>query len=117
MPNSVVKSFSDKSGKSIATVEKLWQAAVESVKKSNPDMKESNDRFYPLVTGLLKKMLKIDEEAGAGAGAGAPAGGGTPVGGPSTTTSDIAQFAKRMVAGPEERKRKRKFEKEVNKFL
>ena len=56
----VVKSFADETGKSVAEVEKLWDEAKAIVKKEYPEVKESNDRFYELVTGILKKMLKLD---------------------------------------------------------
>lgn len=59
MPSDVVKSFADKTGKSIKTVEDLWDKAIEIVKKEY-DIPENDDRFYKLVTGILKKMLKIE---------------------------------------------------------
>jgi hypothetical protein len=60
MPNNIVKSFADKTGKDESEVEKLWNKAEEIV-KDEYNIEPSVDKFYPLVTGVLKKMLKIDE--------------------------------------------------------
>lgn len=60
MPASVVKSFADKTGKSVKEVEKLWDKAKALAKEDG--RKESDEDFYPYVTGILKKMLKINEE-------------------------------------------------------
>lgn len=60
MPASIVKSFADKTGKSVPEVEKLWNKAKALARKDG--RKESDDDFFPYVTGILKKMLKIDEE-------------------------------------------------------
>lgn len=78
MPNNTVKSFADKSGKDEAEVERLWTKATELVNQKYPDVKE--DRHYALVTGILKKMLKINEEfavgvADSGMNAGVPESG------------------------------------------
>ena len=59
MPSSVVKSFADKTGKSVDAVERLWDEAKASAKKQGH--KETDDNFYAIVTGILKKMLKITE--------------------------------------------------------
>lgn len=57
MPNNIVKSFAQKSGKSEAEVEKLWnQAKAEAEKKSGVD------DVYAYTVGILKKMLSIDEK-------------------------------------------------------
>lgn len=61
MPANVVKSLADKSGESIERVEELWDKAQEIVTSEYNITKES-DKFYPLVTGILKKMLKITSE-------------------------------------------------------
>lgn len=60
MPSNIVKSFSKKTGKSEAEVEKLWQKAKQSAKKQG--RKESDPKFYNLVTGILKKMLKLEKK-------------------------------------------------------
>ena len=61
MPASLVKSLSKQSGKSIDHVESLFKKAITSALEQGK--KESDKDFYPLVTGILKKMLKIKEGA------------------------------------------------------
>jgi len=58
MPSNIVKSFADKTGKSIEEVESLWQKAKEIASEK---FEEDDDRFYPMVTGILKKMLNLKE--------------------------------------------------------
>lgn len=60
MPASIVTSFAKKTGKSVAEVEKLWNEAKKSAKEQG--RKETDPKFYNLVTGILKKMLKISED-------------------------------------------------------
>lgn len=57
MPNSIIKSFSEKSGKSVSTIEGYW----DSIKQGLIDdgKKESDDDFYGLLVSILKKKLKI----------------------------------------------------------
>jgi hypothetical protein len=64
MPANIVKTLADKSGESIERVEELWDKAKLIVKKEYNITKES-DKFYALVVGILKKMLKINEESDA----------------------------------------------------
>ena len=59
MPTNIVKSFAQKTGKSIADVEKLWDKA-KGIVKQQYDKKEEDPGFYNIVTGILKKMLKIE---------------------------------------------------------
>jgi hypothetical protein len=59
MPSNIVKSFAKKTGKSESEVEKLWDRAKKSAKDQG--RKETDPKFYNLVTGILKKMLKINE--------------------------------------------------------
>ena len=61
MPNNTIKSFADKSGESIERVEELWKKAKALVKKEY-NIDDESEKFYPLVTGILKRMLKINEE-------------------------------------------------------
>ncbi len=61
MPNNIIKSFADKTDRSIEQVEKLWDKAKEIVKKQYPKVEVDSDKYYQLVTGVLKKALKIDE--------------------------------------------------------
>ena len=65
MPASIVKNFSNKTGKSEEEVEKLWNQAKEIVKKDYPKVKETDDNFYQIVTGILKKMLGMTEDVAA----------------------------------------------------
>lgn len=100
MPSSVVKSFADKTGKSVAEVEKLWDKAKAIVKDEYKDVPEDSDKFYSLVTGILKKMLKIDEQSMAAV---------------TTTSANIGtgqsgQFKKRMTFSDMYRKRKKRKE-------
>jgi len=55
MPANIVKSFADKTDKSIEEVETLWKKAKEIAKENG---QEEN---YAFITGILKKMLKINE--------------------------------------------------------
>jgi hypothetical protein len=54
MPNSLVKSFAKKHNMSIEKVEKMWDLAV---KKAEEHYKKEDERFYPYVVGILKRML------------------------------------------------------------
>lgn len=62
MPNNIVKSFAEKSGKSVKEVERLWDKAKELVKDEYPDTTEGSEEFYQLVIGILKKMCSIKSE-------------------------------------------------------
>jgi len=63
MPSNIIKSFAKKTNKSEAEVEKLWDKAKilakDTAKKDNIEI--DSGRYYAIVTGILKKMLKIDE--------------------------------------------------------
>lgn len=64
MPNNIIKSFAEKSGKSVKKVEELWDKAKEIAKKEYKDVKEDSEDFYKIVTGILKNMVgKTVEEA------------------------------------------------------
>lgn len=60
MPVDIVKSLSDKTGKSVEEVEEFWKKAKQAAKKNGRD--EGDENFYPYVIGILKKMLGIKEE-------------------------------------------------------
>lgn len=60
MPAALVKSFAKKTGKTVAAVEKIWDEIKAGMKDSYPDVKESNPRYYQIVTGILKKRLKLE---------------------------------------------------------
>lgn len=55
MPANIVKSFADKTGKSVAEVDKLWTKAKEVAS----DAGEAEN--YAYITGILKKMLGLNE--------------------------------------------------------
>lgn len=55
MPNNIINSFSDKTGKSIKEVEKLWDKAKKIASDNN---KEDN---YQYITGILKNMLSLED--------------------------------------------------------
>lgn len=50
MPANIIKSFSDKSGKSEQEVERLWDKAKKIVKDEYPEVGTDSDRYYSLVT-------------------------------------------------------------------
>lgn len=56
MPNNVIKSFAEKTGLSVSTLEGYWEKAKESAKKKFKNEKTS--RFWRYVTGVFKKMMK-----------------------------------------------------------
>ena len=58
MPNSVIQSFSKKSGKPVSTVEKMWNDIVNGVSKK---MDTEDDAFYGTVVTQLKKKLGLDK--------------------------------------------------------
>ena len=55
MPANIVKSFAEKTDKSIEEVEILWKKAKEIANKNG----EGDN--YEFITGILKKMLKLNE--------------------------------------------------------
>lgn len=55
MPASIIKSFADKTGKSLSDVERLWDKAKQSAKDQN------REKDFAYITGILKKMLGIEE--------------------------------------------------------
>lgn len=77
MPSNIVKSFADRVGKSTEEVEKMWDRAKSIVKKEYPNVEVDSDKYYQIVTGVLKNMLGLKEDA-------------------TITSADIATFAKKM---------------------
>jgi hypothetical protein len=70
MPASLVKSFAKRQGVSVSRAEHLWDKAKKLVQDeydlSEPDEntpKKQRQKYYRLVTGILKKMLRIKTEA------------------------------------------------------
>jgi len=61
MPNDVVKSFADKTGKSVDEMEKLWNKAKAKAKEEYPDIKADSDEFYKRTMGIFKKMAGVKE--------------------------------------------------------
>jgi hypothetical protein len=57
MPTPVIKSFAEKTGKSVAVVDKLWNKAKEVASEAG----EAEN--YAYITGILKKMLGLNETA------------------------------------------------------
>jgi len=55
MPSVIIKSFADKTNKSIDEVEKLWQKAKEIAKE------QGQENNYAYITGILKKMFGLNE--------------------------------------------------------
>lgn len=58
MPNNVVKSFSDRTGKSESEIESIWKATEAQVKKEYPDKED----IYGLVTSIVKKKIGLKED-------------------------------------------------------
>lgn len=58
MPNSMVKSFASRSGKTVAEVEELWDKYKKEVIDSGMTVKDKN--FYPAIVYRLKKKLKLE---------------------------------------------------------
>lgn len=55
MPNNIIKSFAERSGKPIKDVERLWDKAKEIAKT------EVHQEEYDYIVGVLKKMLSLNE--------------------------------------------------------
>lgn len=87
MPNSLVKSFAKKTGKSIPEVESLWNKA-EDIASKNSDI--NGEAKYAYIVGILKKMLSIEEDFGIGVGGGAALDQGVPESG------NIGSFANKI---------------------
>jgi hypothetical protein len=68
MPNNIINSFSNKTGKTVKEVEKLWDKA----KKIASDNNEQDN--YQYITGILKNMLSLED----------------------TSSSDVATFGSRV---------------------
>jgi hypothetical protein len=62
MPSDTLKSFAKRSGKSIATIEKYWDEANIVVKKNYEDVDPESERFFALVTAIVKRMAGIEDK-------------------------------------------------------
>lgn len=61
MPSSIVTSFAKKTGKSEKEVERLWHRAKAAAKKSYPEMSTDDEKYYAIVTSILKSMVGLKE--------------------------------------------------------
>ena len=61
MPNATVKSFAEKSGKSIEEVDELWDKA-KSIADKLKHVDKYSEQYYVYVTGTLKRMSNIEDE-------------------------------------------------------
>jgi len=60
MPSDLVKSYAKKTGKKVSEIDSLWNKAEDIVKDEYDNIEVDSDRFYSLVNGTLKKMLKLE---------------------------------------------------------
>lgn len=58
MPNSIVKSFAEKTGLSIAEIEDKWESAKKYVKDELKISQDAGEKFWQAVTGTLKYWLR-----------------------------------------------------------
>lgn len=84
MPNSLIKSFAKKSGKTIPEVEKLWNKAQDMAKEKGLE----DDNMYAYIVGILKKMLSIEEDFSIGVSGSAALDQGFPAPGNSGVFAD-----------------------------
>jgi hypothetical protein len=56
MPSQLIKSMAEKSGKSEAEIEDLWNDATE---KAGLKFDNGTDQFYAYAVGILKRMLGL----------------------------------------------------------
>jgi hypothetical protein len=63
MASAQLKALSEKTGKSMEEVEKLWDKAKTIVSKEYKDVskEKDSDKYYSLVMGVLKKSLGVKE--------------------------------------------------------
>jgi len=59
MPNAVVKSYAEKSGKSAEHIEGYWKDAEEQAKKK---FKKKSPRYWAYVNGIVKRRAGLSEE-------------------------------------------------------
>jgi len=92
MPNSLIKSFAKKSGKTIPEVEKLWNKAQDMAKEKGLE----DDNMYAYTVGILKKMLSIEEDFSIGVSGSAALDQGFPApGNPGVFADKIGKTRKR----------------------
>tara|TARA_R110000765_G_scaffold149893_1_gene252555 strand:+ start:1169 stop:1501 length:333 start_codon:yes stop_codon:yes gene_type:complete len=61
MPNNIIKTFADKTDKTVEEVEVLWKKA-EQIVKDEYEIDSNDESYYPLVVGVLKKSLGFKSE-------------------------------------------------------
>ena len=59
MPNAVVKSYAEKTGKSPEHIEGWWKDAEEEAKKK---FKKKSPRYWAYVNGIVKRRAGLSEE-------------------------------------------------------
>lgn len=59
MPNAVVKSYAEKTGKSVEHVEKWWNEAEKQAKKK---FKKKGPRYWAYVNGIVKRRAGLTGE-------------------------------------------------------
>lgn len=62
MPNNLIKSYAEKSGKPESEVEKMWDEVKKSVFSSDNYEDLTDERKYAIVNGIVKKNLGLNEE-------------------------------------------------------
>lgn len=62
MPSSVIKSIAKKSSKGIDTIEDYWDEAKDVVKDQYSDVQVDSDRYYALVTSIVKRMAGVEDK-------------------------------------------------------
>jgi len=112
MPSAVVKSFAKKSGKSVKEIEKMWNKVLAKVKETYED--KDDDEIYAIVTGILKKNLKIQEEDSAAAITTSTAGDVSSYGGAGNFAPKLSTVLSRI--GDFKPKKKKKVN-EVNEYI
>jgi hypothetical protein len=61
MPNNIVKSIADQSGKSESEVEGDWNEAKKIVDRDYSDVEKDSEQYYKLVTSITKNLAGIKE--------------------------------------------------------
>lgn len=56
MPNSLIKSYSERSGKSVSEIEKMWDEAKVAAHKK---FKNEDSRFWAYVNTVVRKQLGL----------------------------------------------------------
>lgn len=65
MPANIINYFVNKTKKSKEEIDSSWNKSKDIVKKQYPKVQEDSEDFYPIVVGVMKKMLGLSEEINA----------------------------------------------------